>query len=257
METEDNWRIEKKNGYRGIIGRYIDPALGNIEIRIEPRQHVKINQFGFIHILSHKDDPKFKQYLKQYKNAIHQISGRLADIQEPNELYELMTDTFEEKKIIVITPKNELISLPQYSTALDFAFKIHTDLGKKTRKIFVNDKAVPFNYPLKNGDKIFVEKAQSTQITPKWYHWVKTYHARKEIRRYLKEKGKFEESNKREIQLILNKKQYEEFLSFLPECKNLLFLEITNSHQRYFIHAQFIEKDGDFSEFIHKFLKNT
>lgn len=250
IETEDYWTSPKISGYRGIIGRYIDPEIGNLEIRIEPRSHALINQLGFIYILSHEKSKYHQHLLHQYQRAIHQISERLEEIQEPDELYELMIDTFEEKKIIVITPKNDIVSMPYHSTALDFAFKIHTDLGKSAKKIYVNDMVVPFNYQLKNGDKVFVEKAGSIQIAPNWYHWVNTYTARKEIRRHLKKIGQFDSSKSKEVSLILGDKEYRRFLTILQECKEILSVKITHSHQKYFIKVVYLQKDGKFSNFL-------
>lgn len=250
VETEDHWFTPLPNAHRMVIAKHIDQALGNVEIHIEPETYALLNRLGFIYVLSNPHLPQSSTILSRYQRTIRQISEKLGEVQELEDLFELMQDTFQEQKIIVISPKNELISLPQRSTALDYAFKIHSRLGSTATRIFVNNYPVPFNQTLKMGDRIFVERSQEIQIRPEWYFWVNTYTARREIRRYLKSVGLFEKKEKQEAIFTIDRKEYSRFLSLLNNYTDLLGLEIIPSHEIYFIKISFIGHPGELSEFV-------
>jgi GTP pyrophosphokinase len=92
---------------------------------------------------------------------------------------------FEQENVLVFTPKYEVIRLPKGATALDFAFAVHSDLGLKCEKIFVNGKIVPLDHELKTGDVVKVVTGSKKTVKHAWLNMIKTHKARVKIKRQL------------------------------------------------------------------------
>ena len=103
------------------------------------------------------------------------------------------------KEIFVFTPKGDLKSLPQGATALDFAFAIHTDIGKKTRGVRVNDRLVPLSKELKSGDQIEVITSEHIKPSRNWLDFVITSRARSIIKSALNDEKKERAEEGKEI----------------------------------------------------------
>ena len=99
-------------------------------------------------------------------------------------------------EIFVFTPAGELKSLSKGSTALDFAFSVHTGLGLKTRGVKVNGKMVPLSHILNSGDQIEIIKSENTKPSSNWLDYVKTSRAKAKIRTALKEEKKLLKNDK-------------------------------------------------------------
>ena len=101
------------------------------------------------------------------------------------------------EEVFVFTPKGELKTLPYGATALDFAFEIHTQVGSKCIGAKVNNKLVPINYVLKNGDQIEILTSQKQKPHEDWLRFVVSSKAKARIKDELKEdKKKFAEEGK-------------------------------------------------------------
>jgi len=94
------------------------------------------------------------------------------------------------KEIFVFTPDGEIKSLPKGSTALDFAFNIHTEVGMKTRGARVNGKLVPLSRTLKSGEHVEIITSESIKPTANWLDFVQTSRAKSKIRSLLNEEKK-------------------------------------------------------------------
>ncbi|HNV00941.1 MAG TPA: TGS domain-containing protein [archaeon] len=90
------------------------------------------------------------------------------------------------KKIFVFTPKNEAIILPQGATPIDFAYAVHTEIGKKIFKIKINGEAAPIETKLKNLDKVEIITALKPTIQKSWLNHVVSEKAKSKIKNYFK-----------------------------------------------------------------------
>ena len=90
-------------------------------------------------------------------------------------------DLFKDR-IFVMTPKGDVIDLPEGATALDFAYKIHEEIGSHAFMAKVNDNPIKLSNPLKNGDTITILTDKKQTPKPDWLKWVKTGQASKQIR---------------------------------------------------------------------------
>ena len=91
------------------------------------------------------------------------------------------------EEIYVFTPKGDIRNLPVNSTALDFGFEIHSDIGAKCIGAKVNSKLVPISHPLKNGDVVEIITSQKQRVNEGWLEFVITGKAKSKIRNWLKE----------------------------------------------------------------------
>ena len=144
--------------------------------------------------------------------------------EEPNtdeEILSIFTDDILNANVYVFTPKGDIIDLSAGATPLDFAFRIHTNLGEKTVGAIVNGKIVPLEYTLKTGDVVEIKTSQNA-VGPNdnWLKIAKTSNARSKIknflnrqrRDYLVEKGKAEfekELTARHLKMDLSDEQCE------------------------------------------------
>ena len=97
---------------------------------------------------------------------------------------------FYSKEIYVFTPNGDLKSLKSGSSALDFAFHVHTDIGIKTRGARVNGKLVPLSHTLKSGDQVEIITSESVKPNVSWLSFVETSKAKSKIKSSLNEEKK-------------------------------------------------------------------
>jgi GTP pyrophosphokinase len=104
-------------------------------------------------------------------------------------LENIRQEVFSES-VFVFTPKGDCLDLPKGATPIDFAYKIHTEVGNKCSGCKVNGKIVPLNYELKNGDIVEIITSKNSSPTLEWLKIVKTDYARSRIKQFLKNKNK-------------------------------------------------------------------
>ena len=109
-------------------------------------------------------------------------------------------------EIFAFTPKGELKTMPQNSTALDFAFMLHTDIGVHCIGAKVNHKLVPLSYKLQSGDQVEILTSKSQRIQPEWEAYATTAKARAKIASVIRKENKiYEDIGKTPFNGFLNK----------------------------------------------------
>lgn len=101
----------------------------------------------------------------------------------------LQKDIFE-ANVYVMTPRGRVIDLPPGATPIDFAYRIHTEVGHQTVGAVINGTLVPLNTPLKTGDVVQINTSNQSEPSEDWLNVVKTNHARNKIRSYWSKKRK-------------------------------------------------------------------
>lgn len=181
-EFDDYIAFPKPNGYRGLHTTVIDDKGNFLEIQIKTEEMHYHNEYGTAAYFAYAESKQTEDYIKEksaFANAEDiKSSLRLKNWQE--NLYEAISE-----KIYVLTPKGDVIDLPSGSTPLDFAYKIHTNLGHHFAGARVNQKMVPLDYKLNNGDLVEIITNKNKQPSRDWLSIVKSSKAKKKIKTFL------------------------------------------------------------------------
>jgi guanosine-3',5'-bis(diphosphate) 3'-pyrophosphohydrolase len=179
----------KPNGYQSLHTAVMALGTYSLEIQIRTRDMHHVAEYG---VASHwrykegeKEDIRFEErvaWLRQLIEWHRELSGAEEFLES------VKTDIFIDQ-VFVYTPKGEIKDLPRGSTPLDFAYRVHTDLGHRCIGAKVNGKLVSFNYELKNGDIVEILSAKGTRgPSLDWLNpslgYVNTSHARTKIRQW-------------------------------------------------------------------------
>ncbi len=160
-EFDDYIANPKENGYQSIHTAIFGPENRIVEIQIRTREMHDFAEHG---VAAHW---RYKEGSNQDKALVKSIAAlrRLLEnrIDDGTLLEEFKTEFFNDR-VLVLTPKKEVIDLPKGATALDFAYSIHTDIGHQCIGAYVNAQRVPLSYALKSGE--CVEILMDTKSTP-------------------------------------------------------------------------------------------
>ncbi len=225
--------MPKANGYESLHTTVMSPTGKWVEVQIRTKRMDEIAERGYAAHWVYKD--------AGHKDAEIGLESWLTKIRELLEnptpdaiefLDDFKLNLFSEE-IFVFTPKGDLKNLPSGSTALDFAFDIHSQIGEKCIGAKINNKLVPLSHTLKSGDQ--VEIITSSKQTPKedWLKFVVTARAKAKIKDALKEEkrqiaadGKVVVEKKfKELHIIYNDKnlrQFEEYFK-VPNAHELFY----------------------------------
>jgi len=177
----------KSNGYQSIHTTVIGPNGQQVEIQI---RSIDMNETAEIGIAAHwryKEGKTLNEDLDTNMKWLRELVEILqSEATNPREFMHLLKIDLFDDEIFVFTPQGDLIQLPVGSTPIDFAFRIHSELGLHCIGGKVNHKVVPLNTQIKNGDVVEIITSQNQTPSYGWLKFVKTTRARNHINRYLK-----------------------------------------------------------------------
>ena len=202
----------KSNGYEALHITVNGPDNKWVEVQIRSERMHEIAEKGYAAHYKYKDgdhkDLGIENWIDKLKEVLEDNTGNAIDFVEDFKL------NLYAEEIFVFTPTGELKSLPKFSTALDFAFSIHTEIGMKTRGARVNDILVPLSKVLKSGDQIEIITSENIKPTANWLDFVQTSRARSKIKSSLNEEKKLIAKDGKELlrrklkqlKIVLNEK---------------------------------------------------
>jgi len=174
----------KANGYESLHTTVMGPEGKWVEVQIRTTRMDEVAEKGYAAHWKYKDGSNEGQ-LDDWLKKIREI------LESPSENAMEFLDNFKlnlfAEEIYVFTPKGDLKILPINSTALDFAFEIHTQVGEKCIGAKVNHKLVPLSYQLKSGDQIEVLTSSKQKPKEDWLKFVVSASAKAKIKNALKE----------------------------------------------------------------------
>lgn len=183
---KDYIAIPKTNGYQSLHTTLINQRGVPIEIQIRTEDMEAMAKHGIAaHWLykSESDQTSGTQRARQWVQSLLELQKNAGS---PIEFVEhVKVDLFPEE-IYVFTPKGKIMELPVGSTAIDFAYAVHTDVGNQCIACRIDKQLAPLSARLQNGQTIQVVTAPSAQPNPAWLNFVVTGKARSNIRNYLK-----------------------------------------------------------------------
>jgi GTP pyrophosphokinase len=176
----------KSNGYESLHTTVIGPKGQYVEVQIRTVRMDEIAERGFA---AHWEYKGISRHPDIYERWLDSVRDLLDDPESDavEFLGDFRSNNLFSEEVFVFTPKGEMRTLPQGSTALDFAFSIHTDVGYHATAIKVNNKMVPMGYRLKNGDQVHVMTNNNQKPKEDWLKMAFTGKARSKIRSAMKE----------------------------------------------------------------------
>jgi len=190
-EFSDYIANPKENGYQSLHTTVVSQETTPLEVQIRTHEMHKIADYGVAAHWRYKEDSGKADLEFDGKIAwLRQLTEWQTELDSDQFMESLKTDVFIDQ-VFIYTPKGEIKALPRGATPLDFAYRIHTELGHRCIGTKVNGKLVPLNHELHNGDivEIMVTKADKGPSLD-WLNpdlgYVKTSHAREKIRQWFK-----------------------------------------------------------------------
>ncbi|SHJ82541.1 GTP pyrophosphokinase [Hymenobacter daecheongensis DSM 21074] len=177
----------KANGYESLHTTVMSRTGQWVEVQIRSRRMDDIAEKGYAAHWKYKDTGA-----PQPESTLEAWIAKVREMLETNNSSALeFMDEFRQnlfvKEVYAFTPKGKLVILPEKSTALDFAFEIHTHIGMQCLGAKVNQKLQPLSYQLRNGDQIEILTSQKQKPTEEWLQYVSTAKARNKIREFLRD----------------------------------------------------------------------
>lgn len=191
----------KANGYQALHVTFMGNNGQWIEVQIRSERMNDVAEQGFAAHWKYKDgggsedEGELDKWLRTIKEILDDPQPDAIDFLDTIKLNLFASEIF------VFTPKGEIKTMPQNSTALDFAFSLHTDIGSHCIGAKVNHKLVPLSHKLQSGDQVEVLTSKSQRVQPEWEVFATTARARAKIAAILR---KEQRNSQKEGETLLN-----------------------------------------------------
>ena len=198
---KDYIAMPKTNLYQSLHTTVFGIDSSLFEIQIRTYEMDKVAEYGIASHWSYKENKSgalaSKDAMEQKLQIFRSIIELNNETDTPEEFIDsIKKDVLTEKSIYVYTPKGDVIELPEGATPVDFAYKVHSEIGNKMIGAIVNDSIVALNYQLKNGDIIKVNTSKLSKGPNRdWLDFVITTQARAKIKAFLNRINKDEIQN--------------------------------------------------------------
>ncbi|MFC1939572.1 RelA/SpoT family protein, partial [Chloroflexota bacterium] len=196
-QFDDFIATPKSNGYQALHTAVMCPGTTPLEIQVRTHDMHRVAEFGVAAHWRYKEGEKEDMRFEERISWLRQLIEWHRELSGAEEFLEsVKTDIFIDQ-VFVYTPKGEIKDLPKGSTPLDFAYRVHTDVGHRCIGAKVNGRLVPLSYQLNNGDVIEIMSTKASRGPSRdWLNtalgYVKTSHAREKIRQWFKKQERIE-----------------------------------------------------------------
>lgn len=199
---KDYIAVPKPNGYQSLHTTVITPTKQIVELQIRTQDMHNYAERGLAASFHYHEQKSTKSYTKnkrgngglpaelQWINQMQEVAARLRDGEDISQ-DQLEIDLFG-NRIFVYSPKGDIYNLPEGAFPLDFAYLVHSDIGKHSYSFKVNGNIHAFDKPLSNGDVVEVVTRKLPQAKKAWLEMVMTSHAKSKLRMQLKQLGLIE-----------------------------------------------------------------
>ncbi len=174
--------VPKSNGYESLHITVLGPENKWVEVQIRTERMDEVAERGLAAHWRYKG-VKGESGLDEWLNSIRTALENKDDLQV---IDQFKMDLYEDE-VFVFTPKGDLMKFPKGATVLDFAYRIHSNIGNHCTGARINNKAVTFRYILKNGDQVEIMTSSTQKPKQDWVNIVKTSRAKSKIRMAIKD----------------------------------------------------------------------
>src|SRR5689334_6018206 len=226
---KDYIAMPKSNGYQSLHTTVITHTGEPIEIQIRTHEMHRVAEFGVAAHWTYKEGGKsasFDQKLSWLRSLL-EWQNEVGDAE--SFLNTVKVDLFQDE-VYVFTPRGDVINLPSDSTPVDFAYRIHTEVGHRCIGAKVNGRMVPLDYELKNGEIVEILTSKAPHGPSRdWLNFVKSASAKERIRKWFKSQRR--EENVAKGRDLLDKELHRMHRTSLADLSESKLLEIAGAHK--------------------------
>lgn len=222
---KDYIAMPKANNYRSLHTTVYGPGNESLEIQIRTREMHQINEYGIAAHWAYKEKEKGFNLKKEILPWISRILDWQEDSKNAKDYIRNLKLDLLNSQVFVFTPHSDVIDLPVGSTPIDFAYRIHTDVGHRCVGAKVNAKIVPLDYQLQNADIVEIITSKHSNPSLDWLKICKATHSKNKIRQWFKKERREENIHlgKEILEREFKKNHLEEYLK-----NNQLFQKIAD-----------------------------
>ena len=177
----------KVNGYQSLHTTVVGPDGKPLEVQIRTRDMNELADHGIAAHWFYKNELPDESKISKLR-WLSRLQGITEGSQDTREFIEDLRQELSPEEVYVFTPRGDIIDLPKGSTVLDFAFRVHTEIGLRSRGAMVNDRIVPLRMELKSGDRVEILTDKHPNPSPNWMRYVKSTSTRQKLRAYLRKR---------------------------------------------------------------------
>jgi GTP pyrophosphokinase len=231
-EFDDYTAKPKPNGYQSLHTAIIGPGGRPLEVQIRTQEMHQFGEYGVAAHWAYKESRKTGRLADAKFNWVRQLIDWQKEVTDPRDVVEsLKTDIFQDQAY-VFTPGGAVIDLPVGATPVDFAYRVHTDVGHRCRGALVNGTIVPLDHKLQTGDRVEILTHKSPQPSRDWMSpqlgYVITSSARQKIRQWFRQQGREasiqqgRESLERELRRVgIDRPKLEDYVHLFPKLSTV------------------------------------
>jgi guanosine-3',5'-bis(diphosphate) 3'-pyrophosphohydrolase len=188
---KDYIAVPKPNGYRSLHTTIFSGDGTTLEIQIRTKEMHDEAEYGIASHLAYKEigknmsEAEIRRRIGWTKDLIEWQK----DVEHHHEFMKNLRTDFFEKRVFVLTPKGDVIDLPEGSTPIDFAYAVHSDIGDHVAGVKVNGRMMPLDTKLQNRDVVEIDVRQDAFPKRRWLDAARTTLAKRKIRQYIREHG--------------------------------------------------------------------
>ncbi len=179
--------LPKPNRYQSLHTAVVGPEGKPLEVQIRTDEMHRIAEYGIAAHWKYKEVGSSAVTTPEEKFTwLRQLLDWQSDLKDAGEYLETIKEDLFYSEVYVFTPKGDVVELPRGGTPVDFAYRIHTEVGNRCVGAKVNDRMVPLDSHLKNGDIIEILTSKNSHPSLDWINFVVTSSAKNRIRQWFK-----------------------------------------------------------------------
>lgn len=183
---KDYIALPKNNLYQSLHTTVIGTSGERVEVQIRTHEMHRVSEFGIAAHWSYKEGEAAGKSEAQRFAWLRQLVEWQQNLSDPREFLGSIKEDLFSDEVFVFTPAGDVLNFPEGATVIDFAYRIHSEVGQHCAGARVNGRLVPLGYELSNGDTVEIVTTAHQTPSQDWLNMVKTSRAKTRIRAWLK-----------------------------------------------------------------------